>query len=80
MQLLHSIPDFERRATIIMLGPTAQTFNWVGCCDYNCGAFDRLHLDIPARIIWSHYVFINFTSLKALRSQSTKQFEMFLTL
>jgi hypothetical protein len=57
MQLLHSIPDFERRATIIMLGSTAQTFSWMGCCDYNCGAFDRLHLDIPAT---GHMVSLHF--------------------
>jgi predicted ester cyclase len=48
MPLLHSIPDLERRDMIIMSGPTVQGANWVGCCGFYCGTFDKPWLDIPA--------------------------------
>ena len=34
MPLLHSIPELERRDTVIVSGPTAQGSNWVSCCSY----------------------------------------------
>jgi predicted ester cyclase len=57
MPLVNSIPDLERRDTIIMSGPTAQGSNWVGCCGYYCGTFDRPWLDIPAT---GHMVSLRF--------------------
>ena len=48
MPLFNSIPDLERRDTIIMSGPTAQGSTWVGCCGFYCGTFDKPWLDIPA--------------------------------
>lgn len=48
MPLFLSMPDLERRDTIIMSGPTAKGENWVGCCGYYCGTFDKTWLDIPA--------------------------------
>ncbi len=46
--LQHSIPDLERRDTIVMAGPTRHGDNWVGCCGYYTGSFESSWLDIPA--------------------------------
>jgi predicted ester cyclase len=47
LPLFQSIPDLERRDTIIMSGPTAKGENWVGCCGYYCGTFAKRWLNIP---------------------------------
>ena len=60
MPLLHSISDLQRRDTITMSGPTAQGSNWVGCCGYYRGIFDRPWLDIPAM---GHMVSLRFHEL-----------------
>ena len=46
--LKEAIPDLERRDTIIMSGATDKGLNWVGCCGYYCGTFDKPWLAIPA--------------------------------
>ena len=43
--LQHAIPDLERRDTIVMAGQTHHGDNWVGCCGYYTGSFERP--DIP---------------------------------
>jgi len=48
LPLYQAIPDIERRDTIIISGPNAQGDNWVGCCGYYCGTFDKPWLQIPA--------------------------------
>ena len=45
--LAEAIPDLERRDTIVMAGPTAHGDNWVGCCGYYTGSFEKPWLDIP---------------------------------
>lgn len=45
--LQESIPDLERRDTIVMAGPTHHGDNWVGCCGYYTGSFEKPWLDIP---------------------------------
>lgn len=45
--LQSAIPDLERRDTIVMAGPTRHGDNWVGCCGYYTGSFERPWLDIP---------------------------------
>jgi predicted ester cyclase len=55
--LFQSIPDLERRDSIIMSGPTAQGSHWVGCCGFYCGTFDKSWLDIPAT---GHMVSLRF--------------------
>ncbi|WP_394176327.1 ester cyclase [Thalassotalea litorea] len=48
LPLSQSIPDLERRDTIIISGPTDKGEQWVGCCGYYCGTFTHPWLDIPA--------------------------------
>ncbi|MFT4608816.1 MAG: putative ester cyclase [Chitinophagales bacterium] len=57
MPLFQSIPDLERRDTIIMSGPTTEGSNWVGCCGFYCGTFDKPWLEIPAT---GHMVSLRF--------------------
>jgi predicted ester cyclase len=57
MPLFQSIPDLERRDTIIMSGPTTKGSTWVGCCGFYCGTFDKPWLDIPAT---GHMVSLRF--------------------
>lgn len=45
--LHQAIPDLERRDTIVIAGPTGHGDNWVGCCGYYTGSFERPWLDIP---------------------------------
>ena len=45
--LHQAIPDLERRDTIVMAGPTSHGDNWVGCCGYYTGSFEKPWLDIP---------------------------------
>lgn len=45
--LQEAIPDLERRDTIVMAGPTPHGDNWVGCCGYYTGSFEKTWLDIP---------------------------------
>lgn len=45
---LHAaIPDLERRDTIVMAGASHPDVNWVGCCGYYTGTFEKPWLDIP---------------------------------
>ena len=44
--LQHAIPDLERRDTIVIAGPTSHGDNWVGCCGYYTGSFEKPWLDI----------------------------------
>ncbi|KUJ84479.1 polyketide cyclase [Microbulbifer flavimaris] len=46
--LAQSIPDLERRDTIVMAGQTPAGADWVGCCGYYTGSFEKPWLDIPA--------------------------------
>ncbi|GMG87932.1 ester cyclase [Biformimicrobium ophioploci] len=46
--LASAIPDLERRDTIVMAGGTPEGHNWVGCCGYYTGSFEKSWLDIPA--------------------------------
>ena len=45
--LQQAIPDLERRDTIVIAGPTRHGGNWVGCCGYYTGSFEKSWLDIP---------------------------------
>ncbi len=45
--LKKSIPDLERRDTILIAGTALTGSNWVGCCGYYTGSFLRSWLDIP---------------------------------
>ena len=45
--LQNSIPDLERRDTILIGGTALTGSNWVGCCGYYTGSFLRSWLDIP---------------------------------
>lgn len=46
-ELQQAIPDLERRDTIVMAGPTQHGNNWVGCCGYYTGSFQKPWLAIP---------------------------------
>lgn len=46
--LVNAIPDLECRDTIIMSGQCDKLSQWVGCCGYYTGTFERSWLDIPA--------------------------------
>lgn len=48
--LSQSIPDLERRETIVMSGENynGDGSSWVGCCGYYTGSFEKSWLDIPA--------------------------------
>lgn len=45
--LAQAMPDFERRDSIVMAGPTPQGDHWVGCCGNYVGTFKAPFLDIP---------------------------------
>ncbi|MCI2285422.1 ester cyclase [Colwellia sp. MSW7] len=45
--LKHAIPDLERRETIVMAGTSEDNSEWVGCCGYYTGSFEKGRLDIP---------------------------------
>ena len=45
--LYNAIPDLERRDHIVIAGPTNHADNWVGCCGYYTGSFEKPWLDIP---------------------------------
>lgn len=44
--LYAAIPDMERRDTIVMAGPCDDDTNWVGCCGYYTGSFEKPWLGI----------------------------------
>ncbi|GAB2518910.1 ester cyclase [Microbulbifer agarilyticus] len=48
LPLANAIPDLERRDTIVMAGSTPEGKDWVGCCGYYTGSFEKPWLDIPA--------------------------------
>lgn len=52
-----AIPDLERRDTIVMAGESADGSDWVGCCGYYTGSFEKPWLDIPAT---GHQVSLRF--------------------
>jgi predicted ester cyclase len=45
--LKHAIPDLERRETIVIAGTSEDNSEWVGCCGYYTGSFEKSWLDIP---------------------------------
>ena len=45
--LIRALPDLERRDTIVIEGADADGADWVGCCGYYTGVFQRPWLDIP---------------------------------
>jgi len=45
--LLEALPDLERRDTIVVAGDVRGA-DWVGCCGYYTGVFERPWLTIPA--------------------------------
>jgi predicted ester cyclase len=45
--LSNAIPDLERRETILLAGISEDGSNWVGCCGYYTGSFEKSWLDIP---------------------------------
>ena len=49
LPLVHAMPDVERRDTIVVAGRagTGTGTDWVGCCGYWCGTFERPWLGIP---------------------------------
>jgi len=55
--LFRSVPDLERRDTIVVAGPTPEGTDWVGCAGYYTGTFDRPWLDIPST---GHQIGIRF--------------------
>ena len=55
--LWSSIPDLERRDTIVMAGPTPDGEAWIGSCGYYTGTFTKPWLDIPPT---GHFVSLRF--------------------
>lgn len=55
--LQQSIPDLERRDTIVIAGSPDNGSHWVGCCGYYTGSFMKPWLDIPAT---GHHVSMRF--------------------
>ncbi len=53
-------PDFERRDTIVVAGPTPEGAQWVGCGGYYAGTFERPWLDIPPTGHMAHLRFHEF--------------------
>ena len=47
LPLVHAMPDMERRDTIVVAGRAGTGTDWVGCCGYWCGTFERPWLGIP---------------------------------
>lgn len=47
VSLYQSIPDLERRETIVIAGSPDNGSNWVGCAGYYTGTFIKPWLDIP---------------------------------
>jgi predicted ester cyclase len=45
--LQRAIPDLERRDTIVIAGTTSHEDNWVACCGYYTGSFEKPWLNIP---------------------------------
>jgi len=69
--LQHSIPDLERRETIVMSGVSEEGSAWVGCCGYYTGSFEKSWLDIPAT---GHQVSMRFHEF--YRIENSKVIEM----
>ncbi|GAA0774421.1 polyketide cyclase [Roseibium denhamense] len=71
--LLKSIPDLERRDTIVMAGPTADGNDWLGCGGYYTGTFTAPWLDIPAtghQVAMRFHEFYRFEDGKAVEIQA----------
>ena len=47
LPLVHAMPDMERRDTIVVAGRAGTGTDWVGCCGYWYGTFERPWLGIP---------------------------------
>jgi predicted ester cyclase len=72
MPLFQSIPDLERRDHIIISGTTDRGDNWVGCCGYYCGTFDKDWLDIPAT---GHMVSMRFHEFYKFENGKVTEFQ-----
>lgn len=71
--LFDAIPDLERRDTIVMSGPSVNDTNWVGCCGYYTGSFEKDWLDIPAtghQVSMRFHEFYRFESNKVVEVQA----------
>ncbi|MBN8431308.1 ester cyclase [Microbulbifer salipaludis] len=71
--LADSIPDLERRDTIVMAGSTPQGADWVGCCGYYTGSFEKPWLDIPAtghQVSMRFHEFYRFEGGKVVEMQA----------
>lgn len=72
LPLYQAIPDLERRDTIIISGPTDKGAEWVGCCGYYCGTFDKPWLDIPAT---GHMVSMRFHEFYKFQEGKVVEFQ-----
>ena len=71
--LQHAIPDLERRDTIVMAGPTGHGDNWVGCCGYYTGSFEKPWLDIPPtghQVAMRYHEFFRFEDDRIVEMQA----------
>ncbi len=70
--LYQAIPDLERRDTIVMSGSAGDGSEWVGCCGYFCGQFERDWLDIPAT---GHMVSMRFHEFYRIENQQVIEYQ-----
>jgi predicted ester cyclase len=71
--LQHAIPDLERRDTIVIAGPTGHGDNWVGCCGYYTGSFEKPWLDIPPtghQVAMRYHEFFRFEGGRIVEMQA----------
>ncbi|KAA1189123.1 ester cyclase [Pseudohalioglobus sediminis] len=71
--LQRAIPDLERRDTIVMAGRTAHQQDWVGCCGYYTGSFQRPWLDIPPtghQVAMRYHEFFRFEEQRIVEMQA----------
>ena len=73
LPLHESVPDLERRDTIVMAGETqASGAAWVGCCGYYTGTFVRPWLDIPPT---GHMVSLRFHEFYRMEEGRVVEFQ-----
>lgn len=70
--LFWSLPDLERRDTIVMAGPTPEGLEWVGCGGYYTGTFEKPWLDIPAT---GHQVSLRFHEFYQFEENRVVEFQ-----
>ncbi|MDE0111124.1 MAG: ester cyclase, partial [Albidovulum sp.] len=71
--LAKSIPDLERRDTIVIGGTASNGSRWVGCCGYYTGSFKHPWLDIPPtghQASMRFHEFFRFESGKVVEMQA----------